>query len=182
MAGCRCPSACPPVKPFPPDWLSRAGALLPPQVASPFKPTIKSIESVENFDSMWTDLPPQVRPGLLAGALLFVKVLVANSPPLDHERAGVPVLSAPGWQHSRCRRRAPPSTCHSSVCAQDSPCATPRQASLSDHMFEGFTYCSESFLAAAAKADAGGLGLGPAGGAAGTPPAAPLQLMDSIAE
>ncbi|KAL4424405.1 hypothetical protein ABPG77_005648 [Micractinium sp. CCAP 211/92] len=93
------------------------------QVPSPFKPTIKSIESVENFDSMWTDLPPQ-----------------------------------------------------------DSPCATPRQASLSDHMFEGFTYCSESFLAAAAKADAGGLGLGPAAGLVGTPPAPPLQQMDSIAE
>ena len=37
-------------------------------------------------------------------------------------------------------------------CLQDSPCATPREASLQDHMFEGFTYCSESFLAAAAAA------------------------------
>ncbi|KAL4447725.1 hypothetical protein ABPG75_004944 [Micractinium tetrahymenae] len=93
------------------------------QVPSPFKPTIKSIESVENFDAMYTDLPPQ-----------------------------------------------------------DSPCATPRQASLSDHMFEGFTYCSESFLAAAARTDAGGLGLGPLGGTAGTPPTPPLQHMNSIAE
>jgi hypothetical protein len=29
---------------------------------------------------------------------------------------------------------------------------TPREASLQEHMFEGFTYCSESFLAAAAAA------------------------------
>lgn len=36
-----------------------------PQVPSPFKPTIKSIDSVENFDTQWTDLPPQVSPGLL---------------------------------------------------------------------------------------------------------------------
>lgn len=31
------------------------------QVASPFKPTIRSIDSVENFDKIWTDLPVQVR-------------------------------------------------------------------------------------------------------------------------
>ncbi|KAI3425001.1 hypothetical protein D9Q98_008382 [Chlorella vulgaris] len=61
------------------------------QVPCPFKPTIKSNESIENFDKIWTDLPPT-----------------------------------------------------------DSPCVTPREASLQDHMFEGFTYCSESFLAAAA--------------------------------
>lgn len=42
--------------------------------------------------------------------------------------------------------------------AQDSPCATPREASLQDHMFEGFTYCAESFLAAAAKSEEGGGG------------------------
>ena len=44
---------------------------------------------------------------------------------------------------------------------------TPREASLQDHMFEGFTYCSESFLAAAA-----------AEGAAQLPP----QAMSSIRE
>lgn len=32
------------------------------QVLSPFKPTIKSIESVENFDAIWTDLPVQDSP------------------------------------------------------------------------------------------------------------------------
>lgn len=31
------------------------------QIPSPFRPTIKSIESVENFDRMYTELPPQVR-------------------------------------------------------------------------------------------------------------------------
>lgn len=40
---------------------------------------------------------------------------------------------------------------------QDSPCATPREASLQDHMFEGFTYCAESFLAAAAASEEGHL-------------------------
>lgn len=30
-------------------------------VPSPFKPTIRSIDSVENFDKIWTDLPVQVR-------------------------------------------------------------------------------------------------------------------------
>jgi p70 ribosomal S6 kinase len=29
-------------------------------VASPFKPTIRSMDSVENFDKIWTDLPVQV--------------------------------------------------------------------------------------------------------------------------
>jgi len=29
-------------------------------VASPFKPTITSHDSVENFDKIWTDLPPTV--------------------------------------------------------------------------------------------------------------------------
>lgn len=81
-----------------------------------------------------------------------------------------------------CPHPPPPHPPPQPISVQDSPCATPRQASLSDHMFEGFTYCSESFLAAAAKADAGGLGLGPAAGLVGTPPAPPLQQMDSIAE
>ena len=35
--------------------------LLPLQVPSPFRPTIKSIESCENFDKMYTDLAPTVR-------------------------------------------------------------------------------------------------------------------------
>lgn len=68
------------------DWKKLAKR----QIPSPFRPTIKSIDSLENFDRCWLDLP-----------------------------------------------------------VQDSPCVTPREASLQDHMFEGFTYCSESFLAAA---------------------------------
>ena len=31
-------------------------------ISSPFKPNIKSHESVENFDKIWTDLPPQDSP------------------------------------------------------------------------------------------------------------------------
>lgn len=33
---------------------------MPVQVPCPFKPTIKSNESIENFDKIWTDLPPTV--------------------------------------------------------------------------------------------------------------------------
>ncbi|EFN50433.1 hypothetical protein CHLNCDRAFT_55895, partial [Chlorella variabilis] len=36
------------------DWRKLEGR----QIVSPFKPSIKSIESVENFDRIWTDLPP----------------------------------------------------------------------------------------------------------------------------
>ncbi|PSC73894.1 Serine threonine-kinase 2 19 [Micractinium conductrix] len=86
------------------------------QIPSPFRPTVKSAESIENFDKIWTDLPPT-----------------------------------------------------------DSPCVTPREASLQDHMFEGFTYCSESFLAAAAAA--GDTRLPGTGGAT-----APAELMTSIQE
>jgi p70 ribosomal S6 kinase len=47
------------------------------QIISPFRPNVRSIESIDNFDKIWTDLPPT-----------------------------------------------------------DSPCATPRESSLQDHMFE----------------------------------------------
>ena len=32
------------------------------QVCSPFKPSIRSVDSVENFDRCWLDLPVQVGP------------------------------------------------------------------------------------------------------------------------
>lgn len=36
------------------------------QIPSPFKPTIRSHDSIENFDKIWTDLPVQVGYGLLS--------------------------------------------------------------------------------------------------------------------
>lgn len=33
------------------------------QVPSPFRPNVRSIESIENFDKIWTDLPPTVSVG-----------------------------------------------------------------------------------------------------------------------
>jgi hypothetical protein len=33
------------------------------QVPSPFKPSVKSIESIENFDACWVNLPVQVGSG-----------------------------------------------------------------------------------------------------------------------
>ncbi|PRW45661.1 serine threonine- kinase 2 19-like isoform A [Chlorella sorokiniana] len=69
------------------------------QIISPFRPNVRSIESIDNFDKIWTDLPPT-----------------------------------------------------------DSPCATPRESSLQDHMFENFTYCAESFLAVAVRSEEGSAG------------------------
>eukprot|EP00887_Chlorella_sp_A99_P003629 scaffold7.g3629.t1 len=44
------------------------------QVLSPFKPTIKSIESVENFDAIWTDLPDSPCPTPRQGQSLDEKL------------------------------------------------------------------------------------------------------------
>ena len=45
------------------------------EIASPFKPTIKSIDSVENFDKIWTDLPVQVRKKARANNNVFARKL-----------------------------------------------------------------------------------------------------------
>ena len=42
------------------------------QIPSPFRPTVKSAESIENFDKIWTDLPPTV------SAFMVARVLAAT--------------------------------------------------------------------------------------------------------
>ena len=38
-----------------PGGLHGEGMLAPPQMASPFKPSVNHVDSVENFDKIWTD-------------------------------------------------------------------------------------------------------------------------------
>ena len=148
---------------------------LPPQVPSPFRPTIKSIESCENFDKMYTDLAPTVsgtvllcpacvgwvagwlgvgytRNTDLAPTLLAACCLLPARLPRARLlfRVGLPLMVL--WTGRQVTPNSMALVQSFMCCLQDSPCATPREASLQDHMFEGFTYCSESFLAAAAAA------------------------------
>lgn len=131
----------PPVVPAPgPAHQHFRPSLLAPQVPSPFKPTIRSIDSVENFDAIWTGLPPTV--GRRAAGWRQC-VACGDAPPLPLPARCLPGLHPP----------IPSRFLNPLHLLQDSPCASPREASLQDHHFEGFTYCSESFLAVAAKQD-----------------------------
>lgn len=67
------------------------------QVPSVFKPTIRAVDSVENFDKIWTDITPHDSPcstprcGSAAAQELFRGFSYVAPPCFSH--AGAPVVS-----------------------------------------------------------------------------------------